>query len=474
MSALIESYKKIDMKLSEFTSKIDSAEREIEKLTSVFSANTAVRISKIEEQIARVDDYLSKIKEFQKLAKQNLDSQNILTIEAPPGYRINLNRLRNWAMMIDPMSPNDPYAQRVYVVAKCDEHFLNKKRQEFIERIQQLKEGRILETSDEIEKLKESVVLLKEEQAKYVTSSEMKDFTKAVVSENNKYWHVNFPKVFQNPDTASKRISPGACAVPLFFEKEQRLWLKSVMGNYYDAEEGRVFLPVELSNKYEYLIRVNCSPSRRKNLDEALQNLILATINENPVGTRKIHIIDGIRFNASSIGTLYPLERTSAIERIPRNPKQLTSTLERFVSSFADIDKIIEGFDSVTEFNAVVEMEKRLPLTTMIVFGWPNSYERRDRELLRKIMTNYERYGISLITVSYGSLPEKMKYEPNVITKYAWQNVLDIDMSQGKTTATFSGGISQNFTWYVFSDALSHDFISSYKMQAAVQEQILT
>ena len=110
--------------------------------------------------------------------------------------------------MIDPMSPNDPYAQRVYVVAKCDEHFLNKKRQEFIERIQQLKEGRILETSDEIEKLKESVVLLKEEQARYVTSSEMKDFTKAVVSENNKYWHVNSPTVFQNPDTASKRIPP--------------------------------------------------------------------------------------------------------------------------------------------------------------------------------------------------------------------------------------------------------------------------
>ena len=36
MSALIESYKKIDMKLSEFTSKIDSAEREIENLYQPF------------------------------------------------------------------------------------------------------------------------------------------------------------------------------------------------------------------------------------------------------------------------------------------------------------------------------------------------------------------------------------------------------------------------------------------------------
>ena len=124
MGKLTESYNDIISRVKSINDRIKLTESEIQrKLADTVSDNTA-RIIKLEEQLAKIDDYLLRVKGFQELAKKNLDSQNVLTIEAPSGYRVNINRLSDWSKMIDPMSSNDPYAQRVFAVAKCDEYFL--------------------------------------------------------------------------------------------------------------------------------------------------------------------------------------------------------------------------------------------------------------------------------------------------------------------------------------------------------------
>lgn len=139
MGKLTESYNDIISRVKSINDRIKLTESEIQrKLADTVSDNTA-RIIKLEEQLAKIDDYLLRVKGFQELAKKNLDSQNVLTIEAPSGYRVNINRLSDWSKMIDPMSSNDPYAQRVFAVAKCDEYFLEQKKKEFSERIEELK-----------------------------------------------------------------------------------------------------------------------------------------------------------------------------------------------------------------------------------------------------------------------------------------------------------------------------------------------
>lgn len=472
MGTLIESYNQVVSQVKAINDKIQKTELEIRQRSDNMSVNTVARIIKLEEQLEKIDDYLLRIKGFQELAKKNLDSQNVLTIEAPLGYRVNLNRLRNWAMMIDPMSPNDPYAQRVFVVSKCDECFLEKKKKEFQDRIEHLKVSQDTGTDNEIEELKDSVDALRDELKQFALSEAVSDFSQRVVKENDKYWHKTSPTVFNSHSEAAGIISPGAYAAALPFEKEQRIWLKSVMGDYYDADGGRVLLPVEINSRQEYVMTITCAPSKRKNLDRALQNLILTTINEASAGTRKVYILDGVRFNSTSIRSLRQLEGTSALEQIPRNPEQLTALLEQIVSSFADMDETIEQFDSVSEYNATVEPTKRLPLSTVLLFGWPTSFEGHDRDLVQRIMTNYERYGISFITICYRNEDKVDNYESKVMPEYAMQNAIHISMLQNETSISFADGVPQRFTWYTFSDELSSSYAESFKNNEIIKATI--
>ena len=474
MSTLIESYNDLILKVKKINDNINMTEQKISELSKSFSGNVSTRIEKLEEQLIKIDEYLLKIRGFQELAKKNLDSQNILTIEAPPGYRVNLNRLRNWAMMIDPMSSNDPYAQRVFVVSKCDEYFLLKKQKEFKERIEELKTGNALDSNSEIIELKQYLNELKNELKSYAGSEELKSFAIEVVNENLKYWNktspIQFEPVQHNHDTAV--TAPGAYAAPFSFDKEQRTWLKTLMGDFYDSEGGHVLLPVEIKSENEYVLTISCSPSRRNQLDRGIQNLVLSTINNNPVGKRKIVILDGVRYNSSSLNSLKELEGSFAIEHIPRNPDQMTETLENIVSLFADVDEVLDQFDSVAEYNSTVEDKDKIPAVTLIIYGWPNSFQGRDRELLQRIMINYERYGISIIAISYQNSEKNKERDKDPMPEFAKQNAIHISMFKKGTTITQPEGNPQRFTWYSFTDSLSKDYIQSVLMHKIVDDSI--
>ena len=461
MGTLIEAYNKVIERAQKLNDEIARLEGAIQRKTASANDDSALRIERLETQIEKIDDYLLRIKGFQELAKKNLDSLNILTIEAPPGYRVNLNRLRNWAMMIDPMSSNDPYAQRVYVVARCDEFFLEKKKVEFKERIEQLKSNKDDSVSSEIEQLRSKIDSLRGELKQFALSDDVSDFCKTVIAENEQYWNKSAPNVFPAPVESKRFVSPGAYTARFRFEQEQRGWLKNILGDFYDVDGGRVLLPVEISNTSEYVMAVTCAPSRRKKLDAALQNLVLTTLNSNPAGSRKIYVLDGVRYNSSSMGTLRRLENTYVMEQIPRNPEQLTSVLEQIVSSFADLDETIEQFDSVAEYNASADQSAKLPLSTLILFGWPSSFEGHDRDLLQRIMTNYERYGFSVIVVNYKNDDKRDYTDRDVMPEYAMQNAIRIRMTANETTITLAEGKPQNFTWYVFQDDLSQSFVDS-------------
>lgn len=461
MDALLESFNIVSAKARELNTKIQTAESEISKLASDRSEETAARIAKLEEQLTKIDEYMLRIKGFQELAKKNLDSQNVLTIDAPPGYRVNMNRLRNWAMMIDPTSPNDPYAQRVYVVAKCDECFLNKKKEEFNERIAQLKGQQTQDNSNAVEAIKQSIAQYKEELRQFAYSEEVAQFAKQISTENAKYWYRDTVTAFSNPSEPAALIAPGSYDALMQFDSSGRTLFKSMIGDCFDEKKSRVRIPATFDNSHEYVMTVTCAPSRRKRLDRALQNLVLETINNSPAGTRKVYVIDGVRFNSSSMGSLRQLEGTYALEQIPRNPDQLTSTLEEIVSSFGDTDEMLELYDSVTEYNAQADRQKQIPLSTVILFGWPNAYSGRDRELIQRIMTNFERYGISLVTIAYGNAEREAQSEKDEMPEYARQNAIHISMLQNETAITNANGEKQFFSWYEFSGEITQEYVAS-------------
>lgn len=461
MNSLIEVYNGILQEIQGINGKIEVAERRISDIQSTREADIPVRIKNLEEQIEKIDEYMLKIEAFRKLAERNLSSQNVLVIEAPPGYRVNLNRLRQWAMMIDPMSKDDPYAQRVYAVARCDEFFLDRKRKEFTDRIAELKQDLDSGESQELLQLRNQIRQYEEDLGKLALGSNIAAFAEAVKRENSGFWFEEAPKEFVNCKTAASSLAPGAYAVPLTVPKEQRTHLKNLFGKFYDSDGSRVLLPVELETDKEFALSVICAPARSRELDMAIRNLILNIIQRNPAGSQKVYVLDGVRFNSASLGELKQLEDSFAIARIPRNPEQLSAALEQIVSSFADTDDILELADSVVDYNKTIEDEtKRIPRITLIIYGWPNSFEGRDREYLQRIMTNYERYGISFICVSYRA-NEKETEKDSVLPEYAALNAIKIRMRPKETTIQIGEQPIQRFVWYIFRSTLSTEYVES-------------
>lgn len=457
---LTDSYRRMLSRIRGIDDEISRTEEELRSLTDSSSVNVTARIEKLREQLEKIDDYVLKVKGFQDLAKRHLDSQNVLSIEAPPGYRVNLNRLRNWAMMIDPMSSNDPYAQRLFVVAKCDEHFLENKRKEFSARIEKLQQG--LEDKSDVQRvlLRQRLADLEERRSRVIGSSEMKDFTDSVKAENDRLWHRKAPELFKNPAESKDSIAPGAFAAPLPVDQEQALSVKGTLGDYFDREGRRVLLPVELNNKGEYVMCIRSTPARRKTQDAALQHLLLSSILASPAGKRRLYVMDAVRYNSASLGSLKQLEGSFVLQQIPRNPDQISAQLEQLFSSFVDLDDTLDAFDSLTEYNASVTEDRQLPLTTLVLIGWPSAFGSRDRELVQKIVTNYERYGVSLVTVSYDGEKKDARAE-STLPEYALQNAVKVSMDRRETTVSLNDGAAQRFTWYTFQDELSDKFCRS-------------
>ena len=463
MSTVIEMYNRISQRFSAILEKSRETEQSIRQLRSGSDNQVQARILRLEEQLVKIDEYLLKIDAFRKLAERNLASKNLQTIEAPPGYRVNLNRLRQWAMMIDPMSSDDPYAQRVYLVAKCDELFLKKKQTEFNQRIAALRKHQDVENAEEIRRLEMALHGYEEELRDLCVSGDMASFARGVTEANNAFWFSSPPQTYKNPLAQPGTVSPGAYAVPLDPAELNRPVLKNMFGRFYDADGARVLLPVEIGTESEFAMEIACSPIRTKQLDRGIQNLVLSIINRYPAGENKVFILDAVRFNTSSIGSLRLLEDTFALAPVPRNPEQLSAALEEIVSSFSDLDESLELFDSVIEYNRERGKDKEaLPRRTLVIFGWPNAYEGSDRELLHRIMTNYERYGISFLCVSYRN-DRKKEQDESTLPGYAAQNAIQIRMLPKDTFIQTGDGAASRFTWYTLTEGITADYAGSLR-----------
>ncbi|MBQ8791496.1 MAG: hypothetical protein IJZ51_09310 [Ruminiclostridium sp.] len=472
MSTLVDKYNNLKKSVSALRDKITATERKIEQLKTERTGDIPVRIAKLEDQLLKIEEYLPKIQQFKELAKQHLESQNVLTIDAPPGYRVNLNRLRSWAMKIAPDSSNDPYAQRVFVVASCDECFLERKKAEFTERIKQLQSDESTGLTKEITRLEEELLTLRGQLRSIASSKETAEFFKEAIKENKKYWYADrMPTEYKNPKASPACLAPGAYAAPLPFESGQRDILSGQYGDFYDSESSRVLLPVEMPFDKEFIMMVRCSPACAKKLDSGLQNMILQMIDNSAAGERFIQVLDATRYNSSSMGRLRLLEESFAMGKIPRNREQMTETVEKMVAALSDTDDMLGLCDSVAEYNKTAKPKDRLPYTTLVLYGWPNAFEASERELIGRIISNYERYGISVIAINYSINKDENDKDDSGIPEYARYNAVKVRMLPKDTTISFLDQSPQRFFWYSVTGELTEAYAESVKSCKPVKEK---
>lgn len=460
MSLIVEKYNKIIKTIGDLNAQISNANNEIIALKKNQDTEIEAKIASLEDLLKKIDEVTLKVREFQHMVEGNLTSKNVLSIETPPGYRVDVNRLKRWAMLVDPTAKDDPYAQRIYVVAKCDEHFLQLKEKECRKELDELRETITSTNYAKVEQLEGRIQKLNAELEKFIQSESVWKLCQDIIEDNYKYWFENAPETFSGKGSEAAYFAPGAYAAPLPITEDNY----KKLGRLYDAKLGETLIPVEISLEKEFVLTVSCVPSKDKQLDKGIRNLILNIIHNSEPGTQKVYVLDGVRFNTACLGSLKKLEDTFALAKVPRNQDQLTETLENIVASFADIDEKIEDCDSVKEYNSMVSPDKRIPLTTIILYGWPKAYEGRNKELMNRIMSNYERYGVSFVTVTYKkSEPLGKEIEDNFIPEYATHNAVHIRMFPNDTTIAKPDEAPQKFTWYVFEKEISDEYAESLK-----------
>lgn len=465
MQALIEQYNEINKKISVYNRQIADFEAQIESVKAQIDEEIPERIESLKKQLDKIDEYQLKIDGFIQLAEKHMTSKNLPSIEAPEGYRVNLNRLKSWSMLIDPTEEDDVYAKKVYLVANCDKLFLEQKKAEFNERIAELENDFNIGAPEQIKELNQKIDSVKKQIKAFLESDEISSFVGAVIKGNEDRMVMDTPVEFVNHDDAPEFIIPGAYGTTVDVIEEQRNSLKIGLGKFYDEKNSKVYLPLErIKASEEFAMTISCVPARKKvnELDAGIRNLLFQIIDKSPAGTRKIYIIDALRENSALMGGLKGLEGSDVLEPVPRNDEQIQQTLEKIVSSFSDIDDSLENYDTVVEYNNAAESEKRIERAVVVLVGWPGEFKGENAEYARKIFSNYERYGISIIAVRISSEKPNEK-DVFGFSDYVGESVISITMTMRDTVISFGRDQRYSFAWYPFKYQLPSDYCNAVK-----------
>ncbi|WP_024866373.1 FtsK/SpoIIIE domain-containing protein [Butyrivibrio sp. FCS014] len=477
MQTLIEQYNEIFQKISGLNGQISGFEAQIQELENLRDGEIPERIKNLEDQLTKIDEYQLKISGFIQLAEDHMTSKNLLSIEAPDGYRVNIKRLRDWASLIDPLAEDDVYAQKVYLVANCDLKFLEQKKAEFTARIQELKDDLAVGAPEQLKELNQKIDAVREQIREFLESDQFSSFADNVRSENEAHMYQQAPEKYVDHDSDPELWIPGAYGTAIDVVDSQREHLKLTLGRFYDEKNSKVYLPLyRIKADEEFAMSISCVPARKKmnEMDAGIRNLLFQIIDRSPAGSRKIYVIDALRQNSALIGGLRGLEGTDVLEPVPRNEEQMLQTLENIVAGFSDIDDMLEGYDTVLEYNNEMPAEKRMQRSVIVVVGWPKEIKGEAEERIKKIFSNYERYGISFIAVKVAAVSDKSNNDDSGFSDYIGESMINIKMTMKETTIQIGQEDAHSFAWYPFKFNLSSDYCTAVRNMSKGKGQKVT
>ena len=267
--------------------------------------------------------------------------------------------------------------------------------------------------------------------------------------------------VLENDPAQDEKLGLGIYAQSFPVLEELKNAAKAKLGEYYD-KRGFILLPVEHSLGKEMFIAVNCAAAKEKKLYRGIQNYLLNMISKTTIGSRKVYFLDALHFNNSALGFLRPLEDSIVIDTIPKDSEAIVDKLKEIVSSFSDIDEALGMADSVLDYNATAGASERLGRPILVLVGYPSAFSGEAKEYIKRILLNYEHYGISPILIDT-QFAEKKDDERKDIPVDIVENVYRIHMNQQRETISQDKGADHYFKWYELTQELGESFIASVR-----------
>lgn len=447
-----EMYNKLYCELKEIRDAYDSAKARISRKTDEDLVVRERRITNLEEQLKRIDEYRAQVEYFRLQAEKHLESKNLLTIIP---RELNFSRLRYWYSMMSYDDTDDPYAQRIYVQCMCNLMFLDKKEAEFKETLANLHNSTD-SVDEELLRETEGVIntLIERETAIFSTSLS-DEFQQALLQRKAEAIDVDRMESMTGEETR-EMFSIGSYAVPFPVLDELAVTVKAKYGSFF-KEEGLILLPASFYSNKDFVLRIEASPSREKVLYRGIQNLLLNQMISGGSATRSVVVLDAIHFNNHILGVLRPLEG-SVIEQIPQDSDELMDSLKQIIYSFTELDEKIGFADSVEQFNLMASPEEYIPRRTVVVVGYPHAFTGEGKDLMQRLIYNHDHYGISLILVDtrYSPKRERNLYGEDSLEE---ENVYRVRMSKKDDSFSVSEEKRYTFSWYELKQSLSPSLI---------------
>ena len=465
MSSLFDRYLELYQQLKEINEKYENAQGRIDSANEDDAAERALHIERLKGQLSTIDDYLAKVESYRKLAEEHIKSKNILTITP---RELNFGRMRDWSSKINPGIEDDPYAQRVYVLAKCNEMYLDQKRTQFEKKIVELENHDNRASEALIAAAKALQSQLEAECQAVVSSKQFLEFMDELNAAHDAHISSSSIQTVSNTVQEDRQIGIGGYALPFPVLGNALYQAKSLLQDHFDADAGSILLPVELPASRPAVLSVLCSAGREKRLYRAIQNYLLNIISGTPIGNNRIYILDALHYNNTSLGALRPLTGTAVMEDIPKDSESLTDMLRQIVSEFADIDEAIGIADSTEEYNKTAKPEEWIPQKTIVLIGYPTAFSSDAQSLIKRILINFERYGVSVVTVNTQYAAKSKEEDGYDLPVEIAQGLVRIKMLPQKTLIRFNAEKEHHFRWYEFKgQELSSSFLQTIKEQSA-------
>ena len=451
MPSLTELYKSIYEKLNSIASEYADAQS---RLTSSIQEDTVAknkRIKKLEELLEKIKEVSEKVEYFTSIAEQHITSRNLLTITP---REVDFRRLRDWTTLIDATNNDDPHAQRVYVLSKCNQMYLSEKKAKFEEELRELTSAKEVSKAPLEEEVRAIQQRLSFECNRVLNSDEFDQLAAGLSSLHKRYSNISMISELLGVELPEEeRIGLGVYALPFPVLPDVKYIAAEKLGSFYGTKTNSLLWPVELPDNKESVITVSCDPTKEKRMYRGLQNYLLNLIVRSSAGNRKIHILDALHYNNSSLGMLKPLENSMFVEPIPKDSEGIMDALKLTVASFTDMDEQLGMADSVEEYNRNAEPDKQICRRVMVLIGYPSAFPAEARQLVNRILLNREHYGVSVILANM-KYSEKSGGNETRVEDEIVGGIVRIKTSAQYEQVSMNSGEYHNFGWYELKNEL--------------------
>lgn len=431
---------------------------ELEAKMRSLKENALIEDGELEEIRQKINVYYIVAKEFLEDFHVSFSLQTPI-IEKP----IDMEIIKQvWIKVVNDSSATESRIQSAKeLMLLCCSNFLwidNQKKREQIEKEKSVQKF-VAAGKERIESLKSSLNTLCEDLHIYLSSEQTSILKECVNRCNFEIKDMNAFERYEPCKTGDWRIPIGLCGWRIDIKPEDAYYLEKGFEDNFN--ERIIFVPF-YQNIDEIKICIKYDSTQSESVENCFQNILLHIVRKFPAGYVNVSFADPGFWSSKRLGVLgrFNHKEGGFVEHIAKGTRELDEILDTVLSKGRENEELLQGIQSVVEYNQLNGHDRYIPYQLLILFDFPKRYTEEQIKKIEMLVNNADRFGIAFILLQD---MKKQEGEYKVQTSRI-KTVLNIDII--KNNMVYNG---DTFAFkpmpapYHLSERFIQDVINAYK-----------